>query len=334
MSSKIFRIFNPGAPKEDPVQKRRAQLRRAQKSYRDRKEIYTKSLEKEVAQTKTREAELTRQCEQYSGTIRQLAQMLRHHGIDLPNGLELGASCGQHLSHTPLLNQLSPPWTPEESISPQPAQSDMEALKMTEAHRSPIQLLPSDESQASAAPDPSISQANEWPSWNMSSKDVTSQIAPAMPPASRLCVLDHTSIGMDFVLTIESPCLGHLHGDPDNPHKPTGHALTTSAQLFSITATPTEIPNQMGLPAYEKAPKELLNRLLDLSSSLCPEDEITPTQAWEYISAQTNFGRIELYKFQALAGKLREAVKCHGFGAVMDRALFESLVYNALMKEY
>lgn len=91
---------------------------------------------------------------------------------------------------------------------------------------------------------------------------------------------------------------------------------------------PTEIPNQMGLPAYEQAPKELLNRLLDLSSSLCPEDEITPTQAWEYISAQTNFGRIELYKFQALAGKLREAVKCHGY--LGSSACRQSLMLTAV----
>ncbi|KAF4812048.1 hypothetical protein CGCSCA5_v009446 [Colletotrichum siamense] len=332
MSSKIFKIFNPGAPKEDPVQKRRAQLRRAQKSYRDRKEIYTKSLEKEVAQTKTREAELTRQCEQYCVTIRQLTQMLRHHGVDLPNDLELDPTYGQYLSHTPLLNQLSPPWTPEESISPQPAQNDTEVLQAMDAHRSPIQFLSSEESQASAVQGPPVSHVNEWPSWKMSFKDVTSEPSPHVPPASRLCGLDHTLIGMDFVLTIENPCLGHLHGDLGNPHKPTGHALTTSAQLFSITGMSAEISNHMGLPPYEKAPKELLNRLLDLSSSLCPEDEITPTQAWEYIRAQTNFGGLELYKFQALAGKLREAVKCHGFGAVIDRALFESLVHNVFIK--
>lgn len=87
----------------------------------------------------------------------------------------------------------------------------------------------------------------------------------------------------------------------------------------------------MGLPPYEKAPKELLNRLLDLSSSLCPEDEITPTQAWEYIRAQTNFGGLELYKFQALAGKLREAVKCHGyFGSAACRQIMMLTVVTVL----
>ncbi|KZL84177.1 transcription factor bzip [Colletotrichum incanum] len=58
MSHKIFQIFNPGGPKEDPVNTRRAQLRNAQRPYRDRKDKYTKALEQEVGQITANETEL------------------------------------------------------------------------------------------------------------------------------------------------------------------------------------------------------------------------------------------------------------------------------------
>ncbi|KAJ0123968.1 hypothetical protein J7T55_012441 [Diaporthe amygdali] len=82
MTNNIFRIFNPEAPKEDRVQKRRAQVRQAQQTYRERKEAYTKALEREVARGKAREADLLRENERLRERVERLVGKLGQHGIE------------------------------------------------------------------------------------------------------------------------------------------------------------------------------------------------------------------------------------------------------------
>lgn len=94
--------------KQDPVEKRRAQLRSAQRyenvylsivrrfsnpvfrSYRDRKDKYTKSLEQEVERARNREAELMIRCEQMYAALESLSLILSRHGIGVP------AACGDN----------------------------------------------------------------------------------------------------------------------------------------------------------------------------------------------------------------------------------------------
>lgn len=84
MKNFAFRIFNPDGPKESPVERRRNQLRRAQQNYRDRRDNYTKSLEKELERTRANEAQLMREAEKLRSTIQGLAKLLSDHGIDVP----------------------------------------------------------------------------------------------------------------------------------------------------------------------------------------------------------------------------------------------------------
>ena len=84
MKNFAFRIFNPDGPKENPVERRRNQLRRAQQNYRDRRDNYTKSLEKELERTRAHEAELMRDAERLRSTVQGLAKLLSDHGIDVP----------------------------------------------------------------------------------------------------------------------------------------------------------------------------------------------------------------------------------------------------------
>ncbi|KAJ4177965.1 hypothetical protein NW767_012674 [Fusarium falciforme] len=92
MSNSIFRMFNPGEPKENPVEKRRAQLRRAQQSYRSRKDKYTRTLEEELANSRSKEVELMRECEQLRENLQNALHQLSQLGVNLPAEIKSKAS--------------------------------------------------------------------------------------------------------------------------------------------------------------------------------------------------------------------------------------------------
>jgi hypothetical protein len=155
---------------------------------------------------------------------------------------------------------------------------------------------------------------------------------------------------------IEQPCLGHIHGNPDEPDEPCGHALTLSSQVLSAShQTSTGSPGQCEA-LCQKTPSAMLESLLELSTELCADHEITPAQAWRHIRSQPHFGGLELRALRALAEMLRDAVKCHGyaltslslsrwrvafdvhswanvgcrFGAVIEQTVFRNLTFQVL----
>ncbi|CRK12028.1 hypothetical protein BN1708_002417 [Verticillium longisporum] len=286
MSSTIFRIFNPGAtvaPKEDPVQKRRGQVRRAQQAYRDRKDKYTKALEKQLAETRSSEARLTRECEDLRAALDRASGLLSQHGIRAP--LELRQTGSSALDRT------------------SPGQQVVEALS------SPMLFSP-----ASLA-EHYLPGGHATPATSV--EDDVNRSPPGLAQGSpRVCEFDQVTMAMEFVLKVEEPCLGHLHGDPRKPDEPNGHALTTSAQLFSISdglhSTNARHP-PTACPSFHNAPTAILERLLNLAPDLSNDGEITPIQAWNSIRSRPQFGGVGLHKFWALAEGLRDAVQCHGY---------------------
>ncbi|KAL0932496.1 uncharacterized protein CTRU02_213449 [Colletotrichum truncatum] len=332
MTSAVFRIFNPKGPKEDATGKRRAQLRRAQKSYRDRKEIYTKSLEVELAQTRAREADLSRECEHLRNTIQELSHLMSHHGISTPAGLVSESPKEAHLwsrastavsPHSVADETGASPSNNEHNAAPEP-RTDNPLGQVTT-----LSAKVDDGTTAVMVPPFEIITSREL--LNNQFTATTETLRFQANGATRVCELDAVAVGMEFVLTIERPCLDHLHGDPEKPEKPNGHALTASAQLYAVAPDFTGVTNYQRWASQEAAPIELLSRLLSLSSNLCADDELTPAQAWNHVRGQPQFGGLDIRKCQALANKLREAVKCHGFGAVIDRKTFDSLVFDALI---
>ncbi|KAF6809328.1 hypothetical protein CSOJ01_07013 [Colletotrichum sojae] len=314
MSSSIFRIFNPGGPKEDTADKRRAQLRRAQRSYRDRKENYTKCLEKEIAQIKVREANLTRQCESLVVAVQALQQILVQHQISVP--MEQQKAISGFCTNSPTSGSVG-----SLSVSPHTGNQGTSGLSDNDIargistktgksrHGSPHSTT-SSEGYSTPGTDTkspkqrALASPSGWP-------HTTHDVVPANRSV-RLCDLDPFKVGMEFVLTIERPCLGHIEGNRSKPHEPTGHALTVSAQLLFVAPNSLSDSHGISPSSYEGAPSAVLDRLLDLSPDLCSEGELTPAQAWHYIRSQPNFGGIKIESFQILAARLRETVNCHG----------------------
>ncbi|KAH6894741.1 hypothetical protein B0T10DRAFT_590474 [Thelonectria olida] len=338
MSKSIFRVFNPGAPKEDPVEKRRGQLRRAQQTYRDRKDKYTRCLENELSQTRASEAKLMREAENLRTTIIVLVGLLSEHGIDAPASAWLDERRVKegHKFATPSESSATcqvQPQAHRTKASPVPPRDlyhvgnaimPTEALQWT-SPESISDYYPIDGQRKHTAPQ--LYQHQQRPSTD-SWMDISEAAIFSQNDDRRLCQLDLVTIGMEFVLTLERPCLEHIHGDPNKPDDPNGHALTTSAQLLSVSPlTPSKAP----APSFQKTPTALLDRLLNLAPNLVLDGEVTPIQAWNYIRCQPHFGGLRARDLWTLAEGLRDSIQCHGFGAVVQQGIFEDLVYTTLM---
>ncbi|KAG8676460.1 hypothetical protein FPOAC1_002464 [Fusarium poae] len=308
MSKNIFRIFSPGGPKENPVEKRRAQLRRAQQTYRNRKDKYTRTLEEELAKSRSREAELTRECQQ-----------LR---VDLENALQ----------------QLSKQWIgmavdgsnpPSESVAlsrTTGSTSDASPFNFSDFSNQPRDTIPSPQmiSPESFGDLHGITESFQKPPILFGQGGVAYNC--------RVSDVDQVTAGMEFVLKIEEPCLDHLHGDLDKPYEPSNHALTASAQLIAACdySSPTISSPPPISTTFNSLPTQMLERLLSLAPDLSGEGEVTPIQAWSIIRSRPDFGGLDTRSLSALARKLKKAVKCHGFGAVVKESVFEGLVYETL----
>jgi hypothetical protein len=59
-------------------------------------------------------------------------------------------------------------------------------------------------------------------------------------------------------------------------------------------------------------PKKTVERLLELSSELSTEDELTPTQAWVVLSRQPQFTGTSKTQIVDLANALLSHMKCYG----------------------
>ncbi|KAL6809308.1 hypothetical protein GGI42DRAFT_317606 [Trichoderma sp. SZMC 28013] len=320
MADRIFRIFNPGEPKGDPVEKRRAQLRRAQQSYRDRKDKYTKALEAELARSRKSEAGLTSQIEQLRAKVQQLATLLSQNGISLPPDFD---DEGEARDDVPRID-----------ASPLATRGQLQAAEG---------FLSSTDS---TSPESTTDHSVVFNSGNRTLRQYGSRIfarhhEPQVPAPTvttqaepgdrtRLAELDATQVGMEFVLTLERPCLHHLHGNPKKPLEPHGHALTATVQLQASLSLPPIDPKNPVPPSYHNAPAAVLDRLLNLAPSVSPDGDVTPIQAWHFIRRQPQFGGFEVQRLNRLAERLREAAKCHGFGAAVQAGIFESAVREIL----
>ncbi|RBR13314.1 uncharacterized protein FIESC28_08280 [Fusarium coffeatum] len=307
MSKNIFRIFNPGEPKENPVEKRRAQLRRAQQTYRNRKDRYTRTLEEELAKSRSKEAELMRENQQLRNALQQLSQQ-QGIGMAIDNTPDYAPSDSIALSRTAgSSNGTSPFYFSDMSSQPQNTMPSPQLISPEFYGTFPV---PDNHDRAP------ILFGQGGVAYNCRVSDVDQVVA-----------------GMEFVLKIEEPCLDHLHGDLDKPFEPSNHALSASSQLMAACDYPSPtISSPPPISAtFNSLPTQMLERLLSLAPDLSSEGEMTPIQAWNTIRLRPDFGGFDTRSLGALARKLKKAVKCHGFGAVVKEAVFEGLVYETLI---
>jgi len=152
--------------------------------------------------------------------------------------------------------------------------------------------------------------------------------------------LSATDAAMNFILALEHPCRTHFSPQtfsiaPEG--EPSGHMLMASTYLydcapppafsFASSTSPTDNSTTWTLP-IPPSPSISLKSLHDLSSSLeLHAEEITPVQGWFELVRRYGVGKcLKKDVMERLKAELGTKVACFGFGAVMDRTDFEEVV--------
>ncbi|KAJ8114866.1 hypothetical protein OPT61_g3358 [Boeremia exigua] len=262
--------------------KRRDQIRRAQKTYRQRKDEYVKSLEAEVAHLRVNEAKVLQKVEELRAEVEALKAALYtdRNLASFPNN-------DVQVYSDPLLGQ---------SQSPNYSSREME-IRMG-ASQVVVQDVLDQSSHLT------ISSAGE----------------PSTPSSSRstkcLGDFDPTLLGSD----LEGPCLPHVGVRPSFlDQSSNGHALTLTSGLLSLRPS---VPSPHIEPVEVwRVPSSGLDRLLDLSRQIVLDhDEITPVQAWAVVQDHNLFSTMSIEHLEDLKLRLLPRVKCHGFGGVISRS--------------
>ncbi|KAF1944075.1 hypothetical protein EJ02DRAFT_420653 [Clathrospora elynae] len=278
-------------PDSKPALTRRQELnRQAQRTHRERKELYIKALEQEVIRLKDTFAATSRERDAFAEDNRRLRELLIAHGISFDlssppsNGLSsYGSSSGSVSGYGP--GSASTGYT-------------------------------SSPTRGSISHD------------SMGQQPLTLQHHAQQSSQLQQSGLDYDQIGIDFVLTLERPCMDHMQFLMVRAHDAdetiSGHALMATAPPDAhIANCPEEkYPHQMPDVTMPD-----LMKLLDLSNRLPLDGEITPIMAWVKILRDENFKGLLKEDIELIKGELLAKVRCYGFGAVLEE--FE--VSDALM---
>lgn len=285
-------------PDSKPALTRRQELnRQAQRTHRERKELYIKALEQEVLRLKELYDQSARDREHVTEENHALKELLKAHGIPFdPNILNIpynSANSQYGGSSTSVTNSqtrgsfstgvTSPTRTGPSSI---PNQSNMGSPPgsdgaMMHSHSAPPQ---------------------------------------GYRPNPQQPGVDYDQVGIDFVLTLEKPCQDHMQmllvRSEDSDGEISGHVLMATCPPHShILNKPEEkYPHKVfDLPGAE------LEKLLNLSAQLpVAECELPPVRAWAMIRNHPRFTELTKEECEALRDELAPKIRCYGFGAVLE----------------
>ncbi|KAL9586600.1 MAG: hypothetical protein Q9212_000795 [Teloschistes hypoglaucus] len=285
-------------------------------THRQRTQNYIKALESEVIRLRGSEGDLMQQNNKLQNQVDALLSAITKANVPLPAGFQPPAKVTQPINFDysmpttisyktddlnnprlhldwPALSGVQPFQTDREgSVSPHEQfakQSNINNIK-------PLPNLPQDFSLTSLSFNP------------------TYEIPPLLTAQASM---DRAEVAIDFVLALEHPCMTHLP-HPANPpsEDPSNHALLMSTPLLSRAPRPPE-PNSSWT-----ANSSILQQLLNLSSSINLDGEITPVEAWHQLRQHRRFLTLDKNSIERIKADLSTIVHCCGFGAVMDEAAF------------
>ncbi|KAJ5110569.1 hypothetical protein N7532_001104 [Penicillium argentinense] len=260
--------------------RRREQVRKAQKKHREQKDLRLRKLEDELHRLYS----LTTLADELSDLRFEndvLRDIIARHSIQVP--LEYATQpprlaevtiFGDHRSH--------------QDISVKLPKNDVPHPRQTQPPSTALESI-----QQKSRPDGSVS------------------LAPSQTYTS------FAQLGVDFVLSLERPCLFHTR--PSDPELPSGHAM--SMQGILLAGAPLELQDQTSW----EVPTEQLDRLFELSGCLDLDGYITPVQAWNRITSRIQLTNLDLRNLERLRSAMIPHIKCYGFGALIEDGIFEDL---------
>ena len=128
--------------------------------------------------------------------------------------------------------------------------------------------------------------------------------------------LDAAQIAVDFVLDLERPCLSH-HGPEVHDGGLSGHKLMVQTPIMAHSNTPRAVFNmkpgeEIPSNATWTVPATEVDKLLNLSTRLSLEGEITPIEAWQKIKQHPGFATLDRQRLEQLKAVLLPEVQCYG----------------------
>ncbi|KAL5431527.1 hypothetical protein PMIN07_009415 [Paraphaeosphaeria minitans] len=327
---KPFRTQKPPADSasEEPqnaYQKRREQVRRAQKTHRERKETYVKSLETEVIQLRANEARLFQETKTLYAEISAMKIALARNGIVIPSSVSLPPQ-----DQDPAMEER---WGRNADTVGRDGDEDVFEFSVTEKstkqshERIVVRRQPRKRGNGRSLTE--VGSDQPFPPFPASFD--TSLSSPSSP-SPLVGSQDPTAIGMDFILSLEAPCLGHIphthtHAndtDTDNASSSSGHALMASATLLHFHDPPTlSLTHPHGPSPAWTVPESGVQRLLELARSIPLDGEVTPVQAWACIRQHPQYASLRVERLEGMKKGLLAWVKCYGFGGVVPQDVFE-----------
>jgi hypothetical protein len=275
-------------PDSKPALTRRQELnRQAQRTHRERKELYIKALEDEVLRLRDLFGQVTQERDAYREENAHLKALLKQDSISpgptsgVSDNLGYYSARSHTGSHAPGSNTAYTP--PTTSISSAPSVS-----------ASPQTKYGQQESQLTA------------------------------PGPSGVSV-DYENVGIDFVLHLEKPCMDHVPliyaRNQVNDGLMSGHAMMASLPepFFAHSSdhdydhTHIHQRDHLGIQQCGQ-----LSMLLEASKRLDLGGEITPVMAWSMIQGHPRVSDLVQDGIEGLLEELKGKVRCYGFGAVME----------------
>ncbi|BDD64402.1 hypothetical protein MAP00_009227 [Monascus purpureus] len=139
-------------------------------------------------------------------------------------------------------------------------------------------------------------------------------------PAVQGVFEDDPQLQVDFILTLESPCRDHtdyLCRQADDEHMPfSGHALMASCPPPSYISKTT--PDQIYPHKTYDLPPANLATLLNLSRQLVADGQVTPVMALQYLKAHDMYRTLTRDDIKIIIETLNTKIRCYGFGAVIE----------------
>ncbi|KAJ5483532.1 hypothetical protein N7530_002778 [Penicillium desertorum] len=138
--------------------------------------------------------------------------------------------------------------------------------------------------------------------------------------------------GVDVSIRIFHPYSRYCAHEPGdwNGHacrssaQPSGHAVSMQGTLLQLAPPTLDSESRWQVSA------EVFQKLFEMADKLDLNGYITPVQAWNRINDHENFPRLTRERLKTLQNAMRPHIKCQGFAAIMEEAIFEILLNKAL----
>merc|ERR1711939_180331 len=287
-------------PDSKPALTRRQELnRQAQRTHRERKELYIKALEQEVLRLKELYDQSARDREHVTEENHALKELLKAHGIPFDASI-LSANM---------------PYNTAQS------QYGGSSTSVTNSHtRGSFSTGVTSPTRTGPSSIPNQSSMGSPPGSDTAMMHHHGGVPHGYRPNPQQPGVDFNQVGIDIVLTLEKPCQDHMQmllvRSEDSDGEISGHVLMATCPPHShILDKPEEkYPHKVfDLPGLE------LEKLLNLSAQLpIAECELPPVRAWAMIRSHPRFTELTKEECEALRDELAPKIRCYGFGAVLE----------------